>query len=185
MFDLSPSSLMQHRQWAASRWVLPLLDRPAVELADIGVMALGLIGEVAEVADVIEEWAATGAADLDHLGKELGDTFYYWSRISARFDLPTSYLEPRPFSSNPQPPVREALRLVRAAGQASEILKKHLRDGHLPVKNLQTAMTAVGVAWLDVCAAAGLHPQKVVQANHDKIEGRVARGTQRGSGNFR
>ncbi len=188
----SPSFFSSHRQWTVSRWVLPLLQKPSEEVADIGVMTLGLCGEVAEVADVIEQWASSGICDTSNLTKELGDVFFYWSRISERFSLTSDGL---PLTATPaegcrgcpaaKPPVREALRMVRAVGLASEAVKKYLRDGELNQEKLLQGMHDTYRAWLDVCQAAGLSPFQVVQANHDKVEGRVARGTQRGSGDLR
>lgn len=188
----SPLFLSQHRQWTVSRWVLPLLQKPAEEVADIGVMALGLCGEVAEVADVIEQWAASGICDTPNLTKELGDVFFYWSRLSERFALSSEGL---PLLTTPEdtcrgcaakkPPVLEALRLTRAAGLASESVKKYLRDAELNQAKLTSGMHDLFRAWLDVCQAAGLDPIQVVTANREKVEGRVARGTQRGSGDNR
>lgn len=187
---LSPSAFPAHRAWTVSRWVAPLVEAPAVEIADIGVMALGLVGEVAEVAAVVEDWAASGICDTPNLVKELGDVFFYWSRVSARFELP--FEEPAvPVQAmctgcpSAPPPTLEVLRLVQGAGVASEAIKKYLRDGSLDRAKLSRGMSQLYAAWLQTCLAAGLRPDEVVEANRDKVEGRVARGTQRGSGDDR
>lgn len=188
----SPEFLNAHRNWTVSRWVPPLLEAPSVEVADIGVMTLGLSGEVAEVADVVEQWAASGICDTPNLVKELGDVSFYWSRVSARFELSAHGLPgasdvPEMCKGCPaaKPPVLEVLRMVRAAGLASEAIKKYLRDGSLNKDKLRNGMLELYQAWLDVCIAAGLSPADVLDANRDKVEGRVARGTQRGSGDHR
>ena len=183
--------LAQHRTWTVSRWVLPLLEAPAQTIADTSVMTLGLVGEVAEVADVVESWASSGICDTPNLVKELGDAFFYWSRVSASFDLPlptpTAIVQESMCAGCPaaKPPVLEVLRMVRAAGKASEAVKKYLRDGSLDKSKLEQGLSELYVAWLEVCSAAGLSPLEVIQKNSEKVEGRVVRGTQRGSGDHR
>lgn len=188
----SPEFLTAHRDWTVARWVQPLLDAPSAEIADMSVMTFGLSGEVAEVADVVEQWAASGICDTANLVKELGDVFFYWSRVSAYFELsahglPAASDVPEMCKGCPatKPPVLEVLRMVRAAGLTSEVVKKYLRDGTLHKDKLRNGMHELFQAWLDVCTAAGLSPAEVLAANREKVEGRVARGTQRGSGDHR
>jgi len=188
----SPAFLEAHRDWTVSRWVLPLLDQPAIEIADMSIMTFGLSGEVAEVADIVEQWAISGICDTSNLVKELGDVIFYWSRLSARFNLPYVALLTESDVSDrckgcpaARPPVLEVLRMVRAAGLASEAIKKYLRDGALSTDKLARGMQDLYQAWLTVCIAAGLEPADVIDSNRDKVEGRVVRGTQRGSGDDR
>lgn len=194
--SFSPASLASHHDWTVSRWVAPLLQAPAVQIADLGVMTLGLSGEVAEVADVVEDWASSGICDSANLVKELGDVFFYWSRLSARFDQVAPPLEQASAcltACDPmcvgcpaaKPPVLEVLRMVKAAGTVSETVKKYLRDSGLDREKLARGMAELYLAWHAVCQASGIRPEDVVQANRDKVEGRVVRGTQRGSGDNR
>ncbi len=49
----------------------------------IAVLALGLVGEAAEAAEMIKKWAGHGVPfELDKLKKELGDLLWYLSRLA-------------------------------------------------------------------------------------------------------
>lgn len=185
-FAFLKEPLLGHRAWTVSRWVLPLLERPAQELADLGVMGLGLAGEAAEVADVIEQWGQSGACPRDALIKELGDAFFYWSRLSEKLGaaLPGEFGTPALMRFG-QAPLLEALAFVRDCGLVSECVKKYLRDGTLNREKLDKSLATAYQSWHILCAAAGLDAAAVVAANQDKVEGRVQRGTQRGSGDTR
>lgn len=191
-FDFSENSLEAHRAWTVSRWVQPLVDKSSRELADLAVMSLGLAGEIGEVADVVETWSRSGVYDKVHLTKELGDVFYYWARVTAELRVVVPGLAERvslrPTVRAPDDgtaPVLEVLRLVRAGSTVSELMKKFIRDGHLDLAAATNRLSDVFAAWHELCDAANISAQAVVNANFQKVEGRAHRGTLRGSGNDR
>lgn len=189
IFDFSDNGLAVHRAWTVSRWVTPLLGKSAPEIADLAVMSLGLSGEIAEVAEVVENWACSGEYDKAQLIKELGDVFYYWSRVSAELCGPTPQRAHRLVIQAPDrpltAPVLDALRLVRAGGSVSELMKKFIRDGHLDQDAARIRLEEVFIAWHALCTASGLAAEQVVNMNYEKVEGRAHRGTIRGSGDNR
>ncbi len=66
-----------------------------------------------------------------------------------------------------------------------ELLKKKVRDGHLNTELLKKELGDVAYYWARICSAYGFKPSEVLQANHDKIAGRLIRDTRRGSGDER
>lgn len=185
---IAPSCLSIDRyiEWAATRWVEPQLSLQTPRLNHHLVMGLGLVGETAEVADVIEAWARTDKCDEHSLLKELGDVIYYWARLSQEFGLAVrTEAAPSFVFLQDEAPVLPALRLVKASGQIAELLKKYVRDGALDREKLQAAMFNVHDTWRTLCSASGLSWQDVLNANQAKVEGRAARGTTRGSGDNR
>ncbi len=70
-------------------------------------------------------------------------------------------------------------------GRIAEVFKKYVRDGEFNHVKFEEAMLGLLYAWMSVCRTAGLDWQHVVRVNQEKIEGRVARNTMRGSGNDR
>lgn len=179
-------ALPAYTAWTASRWVAPLADLQTPRLDHKIVMGYGLVGEACEVSDVVLNWLESGARPLTDLVKELGDVFFYWARLCEE----TGYVmtDPPGFvvcASPSEPPVASALRLAKYAGQVSEVMKKYVRDGAFSEPKFQKAMYGVYLSWHELCAAAGLSWHEVLQHNFDKVEGRVSRGTQRGSGDYR
>lgn len=172
--------------WAATRWVEPQLSALTPHLGHHMVMALGLAGETAEVAEVVEAWARTRECHEHNLLKELGDVIYYWARLSHEFKLAPSPTPGTPYvAAEGDAPVLVTLRLVKASGQIAEVFKKYVRDGSLDRTKFEVAMVAVHDNWRALCSACGLDWQTVLDANQAKVEGRAARGTTRGSGDNR
>lgn len=76
--------------------------------------------------------------------------------------------------------------LIGELGEVMEHLKKHTRDGkELSADVLSKEMGDVLFYWCRMCDHLGLNPASVIQANIDKILGRIQRGTERGSGDDR
>ncbi len=154
-------------------------------------MTLGLAGEVSEVAEVISLWAYSGKRQDITLHKELGDVFYYWARLSKElhYSLPAAFspeiLTEPSLVLDGAPPVLTALQLVAAQGKVAEAVKKFIRDGSLNRDKFTAAMLDVYVIWQALCAQSGYHWRDILQSNVDKVEGRVTRGTLRGSGDHR
>lgn len=176
--------------WSKSRWVPPHLPGNSEGLTDQLVMALGLVGECGEVAEVVERWAVLGTHSHDDLEKELGDVIYYWARLCSEFGYlpvmaggPLASGEALAFSGTEL--VLSTLRLTVAAGAIAEVFKKHVRDANLDRRKLDQALGNVLNAWAELCEGAGLPWQQVMDTNRDKIDGRAERGTTRGSGNYR
>jgi NTP pyrophosphatase (non-canonical NTP hydrolase) len=175
--------------WSATRWVTPQLSASAEHLSDQMVMVLGLAGEAAEVAEVVDAWAEDGVPAWSAIQKELGDVLYYWARLCHEF----GYRPSLPFMANQvpsaeqhiAPPLRESLRLVAATGSVTEVFKKYVRDGQLNREKFEAGMGNVLTAWLTTCRQAGFSFEDVLSANREKVDGRAARGTTRGSGNDR
>jgi NTP pyrophosphatase (non-canonical NTP hydrolase) len=46
-------------------------------------LALGLLGDAGEVADLVKRRLRDGSLDRDRLALELGDVLYYWARLCA------------------------------------------------------------------------------------------------------
>lgn len=180
------SSLGEYVDWAATRWVAPLLPANTPRIDHLSVMTLGLSGEVGEVAEVITAWATTGKRLKLTLIKELGDVAYYWARLT--HELGFSPFEDASSSSvylPVAPPLLETLQLVTAASRVSESVKKYIRDGKLDQLDLRDKLNLVYFTWKVLCESSGLTCAEVIATNQDKIEGRVSRGTQRGSGDDR
>jgi NTP pyrophosphatase (non-canonical NTP hydrolase) len=180
-------SLNDYISWSAFRWMPARLHVDALVLPDLMVMALGLGGECSEVAEAIEDWDITGVFPAEYLRKELGDVLYYWASLCWVFKVVLN--PPAVASATGHPtgsvPLMATLRLVSTTGTVSELLKKYVRDGVLPLEQLQTALAEVFRAWVCLCESSGLSWSAVMAENRLKIEGRVLRGTLRGSGNHR
>lgn len=187
----SSSLLPSYLTWADSRWVSPLLDASAETVANLSVMALGLAGEVSEVAEVISLWAHSGKRQDLNLEKELGDVFYYWACLSNElsYSLPRAYhpgeLAEPPLVLDGAPPVLKTLHLVAAQGHVTEAIKKFIRDGSLNREKFRSAMLTVFILWQELCGESGYHWRDILQVNVDKVNGRWTRGTSRGSGDHR
>lgn len=70
-------------------------------------------------------------------------------------------------------------------GEVLEYLKKYIRDGTLDEKHLIYELGDVLNYITAICRAFNILPSAVLDANIEKLESRLARGTQRGSGDDR
>lgn len=78
-----------------------------------------------------------------------------------------------------------ALGLAGETGEVTELLKKYLRDGNIDRKALQKELGDV-LAYLCLIAdMMCISMQDVMDGNVEKLQGRLERGTLRGSGNDR
>lgn len=55
-------------------------DGPTTHLA---ILALSLLGDAGEVADLVKKQLRDGVLDRDRLANELGDVLYYWAQLCA------------------------------------------------------------------------------------------------------
>jgi NTP pyrophosphatase (non-canonical NTP hydrolase) len=78
-----------------------------------------------------------------------------------------------------------SLGLPEEAGEVAGILKKFVRDGNLDQMKLKKELGDVLYYWAMICNYFGFDPEEIVVINVEKIEGRHARGTLRGSGDDR
>ena len=78
-----------------------------------------------------------------------------------------------------------SLGLPGEVGEVVEILKKRLRDGTFDRDHLCKELGDVAYYWARLCVAFGMQPSEVLAANVEKLEGRLQRGTLRGSGDNR
>jgi NTP pyrophosphatase (non-canonical NTP hydrolase) len=77
------------------------------------------------------------------------------------------------------------LGLAGEVGEVMELLKKHVRDGHMDRKQLKKELGDVAYYWARICSAHGFKPSEVLGENRSKLNGRLERNTLRGSGNDR
>lgn len=75
--------------------------------------------------------------------------------------------------------------LAGEAGEVLEHLKKLFRDGTFNTDLIQKELGDVIFYWARICKYFGWLPSEIIAINIDKLEGRVARGTMRGSGDNR
>lgn len=176
--------------WAESRWVDAKLHAIHPELARQVVMAMGLAGETGELVEVLEDWLSTGIRDEKNIKKEIGDAMYYWACLVQAFGFnggqmfadaaPTEATCPSKMFA-----IRASMQLVSAQGKVLEATKKYIRDGALDNGRLEGGLMAFARAWRILCVTQGLDWLDVLKCNQDKVEGLLARGTLRGSGNDR
>lgn len=100
------------------------------------------------------------------------------------------YTETNWFSTNEnEDPTREltimSLGLAGETGEVVEHVKKLIRDGSLDLPALKLELGDVVFYWARLCNHFGLKPSEVIAANIAKLDSRRARGTQRGSGDYR
>lgn len=55
------------------------------ELEDLFIAATGIGGEAGEVQELLKKYVRDGAIDVNKLKRELGDVFYYITRLSIMF----------------------------------------------------------------------------------------------------
>lgn len=70
-------------------------------------------------------------------------------------------------------------------GGVQEKLKKYVRDDFLDLDKLRKELGDVLFYWTKICTRFGFLPSEVIAANKEKLNGREARGTLRGSGDDR
>lgn len=75
--------------------------------------------------------------------------------------------------------------LAGEVGEVIEHLKKLFRDGTFDADLIKKELGDVVFYWARLCRYFGWQPSEIIAANIDKLEGRVARGTMRGSGDNR
>lgn len=76
--------------------------------------------------------------------------------------------------------------LAGEVGEVCELLKKHVRDGNpIDHKNLTKELGDVLYYLVRIATAYGIEPQSLLEANVEKLDGRLKRGTLKGSGNDR
>lgn len=78
-----------------------------------------------------------------------------------------------------------ALGLCGEAGEVTEKIKKHFRDKPLDREDLLKEIGDVVYYSVRLAQYFGFKPSDILNANIHKLEGRIERGTQRGSGDNR
>lgn len=187
-----PAELSQRIQaytdWTETRWSVAKLADIKPSTASELVMALGLGGETGEV---IEEILNVVDGDVDSnrqpLMKELGDSIYYWARLSATLglDVGPTFINVKALENLPEWVSDAALGMVVSAAKVSEVAKKYVRDGVLNHDKIKLALADYAKSWQQTCILLGFPVLEVLETNQAKIEGRVLRKTVRGSGNDR
>ncbi len=79
-----------HVDWARS--LDPPLVTAAAAEAQLASLALGMLADAGEVADLVKKHLAGQPLDRDHLAHELGDVLFWWARLCAATGLPASEL---------------------------------------------------------------------------------------------
>jgi NTP pyrophosphatase (non-canonical NTP hydrolase) len=79
-----------HVDWACS--IEPRLPTPAAADAQLAALALGMLADAGEVADLVKKHLAGAPLDRAHLAHELGDVLFWWSRLCAATGIPASEL---------------------------------------------------------------------------------------------
>lgn len=77
------------------------------------------------------------------------------------------------------------LGLAGEVGEVVEHMKKLFRDGTFNADLVKKELGDVIFYWARICRYFGWAPSEIIAANIEKLEGRVARGTMRGSGDNR
>lgn len=75
--------------------------------------------------------------------------------------------------------------LAGEVGEVVEKIKKIFRDGTFQSDLIKKELGDVVFYWARLCRYFGWTPSEVIAANIEKLDGRVARGTMRGSGDNR
>jgi NTP pyrophosphatase (non-canonical NTP hydrolase) len=68
-------------KWARSMG--PETTSPEATAEHLALLALGLVGDAGEVADLVRKRLRDGRLDRDHLAYELGDVAFHWARLCA------------------------------------------------------------------------------------------------------
>ncbi|HJQ56871.1 MAG TPA: nucleoside triphosphate pyrophosphohydrolase family protein [Vineibacter sp.] len=76
--------------WA--RGMGPVPATPDATADHLASLALGLVADAGEIADLIKKRLRDGTLDRDHLAHELGDVLYYWARLCAVTGIPPAEL---------------------------------------------------------------------------------------------
>jgi NTP pyrophosphatase (non-canonical NTP hydrolase) len=71
----------EYVEWARSAG--PDKTAPDANAEHLAFLALGLVGDAGEVADLLRKRLRDGILDRDHLAYELGDVLYHWARLCA------------------------------------------------------------------------------------------------------
>jgi NTP pyrophosphatase (non-canonical NTP hydrolase) len=71
----------EYVEWA--RGVGPERTSSDASETHLASLALGLLGDAGEVADLVKKRLRDGTLDRDRLAHELGDVLYYWARLCA------------------------------------------------------------------------------------------------------
>ena len=77
------------------------------------------------------------------------------------------------------------LGLAGEVGEVMEYIKKYVRDGTVNGDLLRKELGDVFFYWCMIARHFGFTPEEIINANVEKLQGRVQRGTQRGSGDLR
>lgn len=159
-------------------------------------LALGLCSEAAELYDAIGHW--------DEFFKELGDCMWYLCRLANAygFDWTTLIEDAKVLRGSlaSQLLPTSVHKLTREAGLIAGRVKKQLRDGHLwngeqrqefayllrghMLQVLIHTFLALDALWRLTKGKSG-NFDALLQANMDKLTGRVERGTLQGDGDNR
>lgn len=78
-----------------------------------------------------------------------------------------------------------SLGLAGETGEVLEKIKKQFRDGAVDLPALKLELGDVAFYWARICKHFGFEPSEVIAANIAKLDSRRARGTRRGSGDYR
>ena len=77
------------------------------------------------------------------------------------------------------------LGLIGEVGEVMEYIKKYVRDGTVDAELLKKEFGDVLYYWCMLVRRFGYTSTEVIDANVEKLTGRIERGTQRGSGDNR
>lgn len=173
------AELKAYQRWARGIAVHP--DSGSGSATEIGYLALGLVGEIAEALE-----KETGLAGTAAIQAELGDTLWYLVRLLDALGLPLeqSGLAGDGDAGKPNVYLGD---LVAAAGLICDNAKKLLRDGKPDELGATTAdrMRVIGRLFVAVARHHSTSPVQLALANIAKLEIRRAKGTLQGEGDAR
>lgn len=184
-------------------------------ITELFYLGMGLADEAAEVAEKVEACVGQGVNVLrraEEILPECGDVAWFMARLVDALDFEPSKAagigadgSVSALSAKGQmvaasvqmavqatPAVLLSLRLCARAGKVAGKIRKLLRDAHddearaaTMRADLQPLLAEAFECWAGLVVVLGGQPQKVLQANLDKLASRLERGVLLGSGDSR
>lgn len=150
----------------------------------------GLVSEVAEVAEYIDEDWFRNDAWLNSIRSEVGDCFWYAATVADALGLALHTVATKAAVWHYRELDSAVISLVSASGYMSGLMKKAIRDdaGQVSGDRYNQMVTTLGkIIWIldNICERLGVHRSFVMGANLEKLADRKERGVLQGSGDHR
>jgi hypothetical protein len=196
VIDADLENLSEYETFVLDVWSSRRMDTTENEkLLSLFVMGIGLPGETSEVLEQVENYVFHPEEfDYNELALELGDVYYYLTRIGLKKGVSEKEIHDMNFRVTEATPIevleasgcpenevkltilKDGFDLIRSVGQLSELLKKEVRDNKLDLNVFKQKLANVHSSFHDLLDRFDFDFERIKDLNREKLIDRRLHG---------